>query len=232
MLLSGNGLYSFDSAFLSRCASICLRACPVSAANALGITAGSSILAITLTALPHASQVDISISPKAPTFGEYSFQTLSLYALGCSSSRHAAPQEMAHRRLSGAWCSCLVLLVLLGHDACYSDGPAPLCPAGAGEHAVESSQVSPGLRHQGSKPSHEIQWLEDDVGSAIPIRCLQLIADVADWRKRKPLFRNRRTADVSSGPPADRRSSFLRSSVLAATPACSEKPDALPAVSA
>jgi hypothetical protein len=36
------------------------------------------------------------------------------------------------------------------------------------EHAVESSQVSPGLRHQGSKPSHEIQWLEDDVGSAMP----------------------------------------------------------------
>ena len=34
------------------------------------------------------------------------------------------------------------------------------------EHAVESSQVSPGLRRQGSKPSHEIQWLEDDVGSA------------------------------------------------------------------
>ena len=48
------------------------------------------------------------------------------------------------------------------------------------EHAVESSQVNPGLRRQGSKPSHEIQWLEDDVGSAIPIRCLQLVADVAD----------------------------------------------------
>ena len=44
------------------------------------------------------------------------------------------------------------------------------------EHAVESSQVSPGLRRQGSKPSDEIQWLEDDVGSAIPIRCLQLVA--------------------------------------------------------
>ncbi len=36
------------------------RACPVSVANALGMT---------LTAPPHASQVDISISPKAPTFG-------------------------------------------------------------------------------------------------------------------------------------------------------------------
>ena len=48
------------------------------------------------------------------------------------------------------------------------------------EHAMESSQVSPGLRRQGGKPSHEIQWLEDDVGSAIPIRCLQPVADVAD----------------------------------------------------
>ena len=40
---------SFDSAFLCRCASICL------------ITKGSSILAITLTALPHSSQIVISI---------------------------------------------------------------------------------------------------------------------------------------------------------------------------
>ena len=47
------------------------------------------------------------------------------------------------------------------------------------EHAVESDQVSPGLRNQGNKPSDEIQWLEDDVGSTIPIRCLQLIANVA-----------------------------------------------------
>ena len=47
------------------------------------------------------------------------------------------------------------------------------------EHAVESGQVSPGLRHQSSKPSDEIQWLEDDVGSTIFIRSLQLIANVA-----------------------------------------------------
>ena len=47
------------------------------------------------------------------------------------------------------------------------------------EHAVESGQVSPGLRHQSSKPSDEIQWLEDDVGSNIFIRSFQLIANVA-----------------------------------------------------
>jgi hypothetical protein len=39
---------------------------------------------------------------------------------------------------------------------------------------MESSQVNHGPRHQGSKPSHEIQQLEDDVGSAISIRRLQL----------------------------------------------------------
>ena len=48
-----------------------------------------------------------------------------------------------------------------------------------GEHAVESGQVSPGLRNQSSKPSDEIQWLEDDVGSTIFMGCLQLIANVA-----------------------------------------------------
>jgi hypothetical protein len=60
-LLLGSGLNSFDSAFFSRCASICFitagssilaRACPVSTANALGIT---------LTVPPHSSQVVISI---------------------------------------------------------------------------------------------------------------------------------------------------------------------------
>jgi len=56
-LLSGNRLNSFDSAFLFRWASICLRACPangaqpmseasaLAAASAVGITTGSSILA-------------------------------------------------------------------------------------------------------------------------------------------------------------------------------------------
>ena len=60
--LLGNELEFRVTAFCSRWERICL------------ITCGSSILAMTLTAPPHASQVDISISPKAPTFGEYSFQ--------------------------------------------------------------------------------------------------------------------------------------------------------------
>ncbi len=35
------------------------------------------------------------------------------------------------------------------------------------------------LRHQDRRPSHKVQWLEDNVGSAISTRCLQLVADVA-----------------------------------------------------
>ena len=38
----------------------------------------------------------------APTFG------VPLCPLGCRSSRHAAPQAIAHLRLSGVWRSCLV----------------------------------------------------------------------------------------------------------------------------
>jgi hypothetical protein len=36
----------------------------------------NTILAITLTAPPQASQIEISISPKAPTFGEYPLEAL------------------------------------------------------------------------------------------------------------------------------------------------------------
>jgi hypothetical protein len=55
------------------------------------------------------------------------------------------------------------------------------------ELAVKSSQVNPRLRHQGSKPSHEIQWLEDDVGSAsIPTdRGVSSRADGADSEKHR-----------------------------------------------
>ena len=45
-------------------------------ANALGITLASP---------PHFWQIDTSMSPKAPTFGEDPFEALHLYALGCRS---------------------------------------------------------------------------------------------------------------------------------------------------
>ena len=128
------------------------------------ITAGSSILAMTcmdalmprahgcagaatLTAPPQVSQVVISMSPKAPTFGENPFQALCLYALGCRSSRRDVLRLCSHLFycFPSACCPCHVLPVLsvpTGHKGTVL---AIRC-----EHAVESSQVNPGLRHQGA----------------------------------------------------------------------------------
>ena len=73
----------------------------------------------------------------------------------------------------------------------------PAKQASIRDDTSKSCQVNPGLRHQGAKPSHEIQWLEYHVGCAIPktfaaakvfaslmgqdfsIRSLKLVADVA-----------------------------------------------------
>ena len=55
----------------------------------------------------------------------------------------------------------------------------PAKQASIRDDTSKSGQVNPGLRYQGGKPCHEIQWLEDDVGSAIFRRYLQLVADVA-----------------------------------------------------
>ena len=42
--------------------------------------------------------------------------------------------------------------------------------------------------------SGEIQRLEDDMGGAITVRCLELVTDVAIGRERQALFRDRRAA--------------------------------------
>ena len=41
-----------------------------------------------------------------------------------------------------------------------------------GKHTVEAGQVDSGFRHQSSQPGDKIQGLENDMGRAIPIRCL------------------------------------------------------------
>jgi len=122
------------------------------------------------------------MSPKAPTFDENPFQAL------CP----------GHRGVTFCDCAAIcftvfpALVALATFCRCYQGTVLAIRTVRRpGEHAVESSQVNPGLRHLGSKPSHEIQRLEDDMGSAIPkafaalmgqafsIRFLQLIADVA-----------------------------------------------------
>ena len=42
------------------------------------------------------------------------------------------------------------------------------------KHAMETNEVEPWPGNQRSQPLHEFQWRHDDVGRAIPIRCLQL----------------------------------------------------------
>ncbi len=178
-----------------------------------------------------------------------------LYALGCSSWQHAAPQASAHLRLSGVWRSCLVSTV----------SPVPTGHKGSvfaiglmrhsDEHAMEACQIGSRPGYQGCQACDKVQWFEDDVGSTGPkafaalmgpafaVRCLQLIVNIAARCQRQAPFRYRRPAADANVPKRlstlhpcramyrHRRSSFLRSSALADTPACREKPDTLAAVS-
>jgi hypothetical protein len=61
------------------------------------------------------------------------------------------------------------------------------------EHAMETGQVGSRPGYQGCQAHHKIQWLEDDVGSAISIRRLQLVADVAARMTGDAGFFNRPT---------------------------------------
>jgi hypothetical protein len=112
----------------------------------------------------------MSISPKAPTFGEYSFQALCLHALGCRSSRRDDLRVPSHLFycFPGVCCPCRVLPVSPGHDVCYWDGSAPLCPSGTGEHAMEACQIGSRSGDQGRHACNKVQWFEDDMSGARP----------------------------------------------------------------
>jgi hypothetical protein len=56
--------------------------------------------------------------------------------------------------------------------------PSPVTAVG-GENPVEPYQVGPRLGHQRYQPGDEVQGLENDVRSAVAVRGLQLVADVA-----------------------------------------------------
>ena len=47
------------------------------------------------------------------------------------------------------------------------------------EHAMEASQIGSRPGYQDCQACDKVQWFEDDVGSTISIRRLQLVADVA-----------------------------------------------------
>ena len=57
-----------------------------------------------------------------------------------------------------------------------------------GEHTMESSQVGPGLGHQGDQPGNEVQWLENDMRGAIAVRRLEFVAHMAIAGERQALF--------------------------------------------
>ena len=47
------------------------------------------------------------------------------------------------------------------------------------EHAMEACQIGSRSGYQGCQACDKVQWFEDDVGSTVAVRCLQLVADVA-----------------------------------------------------
>ena len=48
-----------------------------------------------------------------------------------------------------------------------------------GKYTVETGEVDSWLWHQCGEAGNEIQWLEDDVRGAVPVRRLELVTDVA-----------------------------------------------------
>ncbi len=58
-----------------------------------------------------------------------------------------------------------------------------------GEHAINACQIDSRPGHQRRQSCHAIQWLEDHMRRAIPIRRLQLVAHIAIRRQRQALSR-------------------------------------------
>ena len=50
-----------------------------------------------------------------------------------------------------------------------------------------TGEIGPGPGHESCQAGNEVQGLEDDVGGAVAIRCLQLVAYVAVGCEGKPL---------------------------------------------
>ena len=63
---------------------------------------------------------------------------------------------------------------------------------------MEACQIDSGLWHQSLQPGNEIQRLEDHMRGAIPVRRLELVANVAIRRERQSLLGYRRAADVAA----------------------------------
>jgi hypothetical protein len=120
--------------------------------------------AMTLAVPPQTRHVSTSISPKAPTLGENPLQ----------------PLRPGHGRMTLNWRLLLLAIRCFGLVAF-----SPFCRchnrpvfAVRGEYTVKARQVDSGPGHKSCQFGDEIHRLKDDVGGPIPIRRLQLIADL------------------------------------------------------
>ena len=59
-------------------------------------------------------------------------------------------------------------------------------------------EIDPWLGHQGGQPGNEVQGLEDDMRGTIPVRRLQLVANIAMGCQRQTRLRNGRAGDVAA----------------------------------
>lgn len=67
-----------------------------------------------------------------------------------------------------------------------------------GEYAVEAGQIHTRFGHQGGQADDEVERLEDDVGGAVTIRSLELIAHISLPGQGQPIGGNGRSGDVAA----------------------------------
>jgi len=75
--------------------------------------------------------------------------------------------------------------------------PCPVFIVGR-KHAVKACEADSWRWRQCGEAGDKIQWLEDHMRGAIPVRRLQLVANVAIGRERQPRCRHRWTAGVAA----------------------------------
>jgi len=100
---------------------------------------------------------------------------------------------------------CCWFLSLRCRDGLASPTPLGRCHPRAvlavgREHDVKTRQINSRLRHKRCQPGDKIQWIENDVGGAVTVWCLQLVTNVAVRRERQALFRDGGSADIATQP--------------------------------